>query len=78
MYAMKEKASPEVVKLLLEKNADPSATDEGPVSSVLLAHFCKLIQSALLAFTTYRVHLSTTRIVPTLCTLSRSTEIMCS
>jgi hypothetical protein len=36
MTAMKQKATPEVVKLLLDKNADATAVDRVPYSCLLL------------------------------------------
>ena len=48
--AIQGKASPEVVKLLLENNADTTAIDKVLDFCIALAHFCRLIQSAVLAF----------------------------
>jgi hypothetical protein len=50
MFALQGKASPEVVKLLMDHKADATATDEVPDFCIALAHFCRLTQSAVLAF----------------------------
>jgi hypothetical protein len=50
MYAVERKGSPEVVKVLLENNAYATATDAVPDFCIVLAHFCRLTQSAVLAF----------------------------
>jgi hypothetical protein len=42
MYAVEGRASPEVVKLLLENKADATAFDEVP-GFCIVAHFWKLI-----------------------------------
>jgi hypothetical protein len=57
MCAVQGKASPEVVKLLLANNADATATDTVPDFCIVLAHFYKLIRSAVLSFI-LRSHLS--------------------
>jgi ankyrin repeat protein len=50
MYAVEKKASPEMVKLLLENNVDVTATTQVLDFCIALAHFCRFIQSAVLAF----------------------------
>jgi hypothetical protein len=51
MCAVQGEGSTEMVKLLLGKDANATATDKVPHFCIVLAHFCKLIQSAVLAFT---------------------------
>jgi ankyrin repeat protein len=50
MWAVQGTSSPEVVKILLDKGADVAVTDEVPDWCTALARFCRLIQSAVLAF----------------------------